>query len=1178
MLTEDKVLPNAKAEKCLKQLVEDYNLDVKDAERVRDFVSGQGTQAPNIKKKSHYYGFSTMDALRKLGADSDADEDTRYRLGALLLRIEQSHWAGGIVRDVVGITYDVGGLRDRWKLQGARASQLQEPLVKLLDYAGEEQALAMIEESLQAGGLGVRQNRNAYMLVQGLLLLQVYALARPAVAQSRLDKLPPLVRAVVMEQADEVDRLLRELLARPLAQPSNYRDPRSSLDLDSDWRQERRERAMNGRYGSGTSFSDKERVSKQAVEDAIWLTTSLLLYRMHAHGTKSRLLAEAGPIDQWLLQAVRELHEVYPFEVREGLLALDSRWSAPDELLEGLVPLDEPFYFIEQLRDALDQNYIPWKKVSTLILAEPELSRRAYAILEHPFISLVIHKTLAEHGEELPENAGTVEAAALAMMRAPSYGSRYGLLLSRYLGGEMTKEAYLADPTSQHVFNNLNRDQKRIQVVIASTYQPLQSEAARRLARIVTAEGMNTRACLSELYQSDVFDGPQLLAVHGEDPEVNRDKLLEALILLNGLKGYSTYGVNYMPENDYRQLLSSHLGEALATYDELSTYARELVIELALEQGDRLQPELRVAIFRTGLSESSKKLRRKVLSVFASTEDAELYKQVYQAEKKAAIKELTLGLLRRTPEAKTVLGELLVKEKNAGLKQLIEVLQETADQGPAQAHAALARQADAKKSARLAWISMGDLPDLKDQQGQPLDPDVRTYILLQSVDHNTAPNELLEEMESYVDRQSLADLTAELIRQWIQEEAPAKEKWVLHLGALFGDRQLISLLGNRIKGWAENSRGAVAAEAVKILSYVKETSALIAIDNFKRTIKNKQVRGAAEEALELAAENAGLTPDQLADRLISSLGFDNQGVQTFSYGPRSFEVRVTPDLQLSVVQTDTGKAVKSLPAAGAKDDADQAKQAKAAFNQLKKDLKTMAGIQLQRLEESLSKQRLWSAQEWKDLFVENVIMHQFAIGLIWGVYADGKLVQTFRYMDDGTFNTVDEEEYDLAGDAQIGLVHSLELDQEELAGWKTQLADYEIKPPFEQLERPVYLPEEEERQLSAYLKVPDDELSPTGFPKALEKYGWTKGPVEDGGWYHEFSKDYGDLIAELRFSGTSIAYYEGLEKITLQGLYFFKNKRKAYHSYYSEDGIKLGSVPTRVFSESVYDVLRASGR
>jgi len=209
-----------------------------------------------------------------------------------------------------------------------------------------------------------------------------------------------------------------------------------------------------------------------------------------------------------------------------------------------------------------------------------------------------------------------------------------------------------------------------------------------------------------------------------------------------------------------------------------------------------------------------------------------------------------------------------------------------------------------------------------------------------------------------------------------------------------------------------------------------------------------------------------------------------------------------------------------------------------------------------------------------------VLMQKFAIGLVWGVYQDGKLVDTFRYMDDGTFNTVDEDEYELADGQLIGLIHPLELDADTLAGWRTQLEDYEITQPFDQLNREAFLPTEEELKAHAILRLPQDSYTPTTFAKTMEKFGWTKGIPQDAGFYYEFHKVYGEIVAELKISGASISYYDGMEDIQLEELAFYsaKDNQYRYHYYQPTERIKLTEIPARVFSETVYDVTRAAGK
>lgn len=106
-----------------------------------------------------------------------------------------------------------------------------------------------------------------------------------------------------------------------------------------------------------------------------------------------------------------------------------------------------------------------------------------------------------------------------------------------------------------------------------------------------------------------------------------------------------------------------------------------------------------------------------------------------------------------------------------------------------------------------------------------------------------------------------------------------------------------------------------------------------------------------------------------------------------------------------------GRRLKTLPVPGKKDDAKKAAAAYEEFRQLKKQLKTTAEGQKQRMEQAMATAREWDADAWTRFFVQNPVMRPFAIRLVWGVYESGRLVQSFRYMEDGTLNTEDGEEF-----------------------------------------------------------------------------------------------------------------------------------------------------------------------
>jgi hypothetical protein len=300
----------------------------------------------------------------------------------------------------------------------------------------------------------------------------------------------------------------------------------------------------------------------------------------------------------------------------------------------------------------------------------------------------------------------------------------------------------------------------------------------------------------------------------------------------------------------------------------------------------------------------------------------------------------------------------------------------------------------------------------------------------------------------------------------------------------------------------------------------------------------------------------------------------------FDYGTRSFTVRISPSLEIEVTN-DAGKKIKTLPAVGKQDDEAKATAALAEFKELKKQMKTTVKNQALRLELALSIDRRWSVENWQKLFVRNPIMHQFAISLIWGYYEENGLKQTFRYMEDGTFNTADEEEYELAGNGTVGLLHPIDMDKEEIEAWKEQLSDYEITQSVEQLDRPVYTVTEEEREQKHLERFGGKIVNGLSLAGKLTGFGWSKGIPQDGGVYAEFYRrdtdaDYG---VELRFSGSYIG--DENEEVTVYDASFYHladmdNRAWKYNLKEDAKALKLDEVSPRYFSEAINQLVNAT--
>lgn len=584
--------------------------------------------------------------------------------------------------------------------------------------------------------------------------------------------------------------------------------------------------------------------------------------------------------------------------------------------------------------------------------------------------------------------------------------------------------------------------------------------------------------------------------------------------------------------------------------------------------------------------DSSKQIQELLLAILpAHTDWTEDFARMLKS-KKAAERLLAVGVSRKLGDAlRPALEEALAAEKSAKVVDAIRTALGQEGAGSMESSKTpdeLAAQVlKGGKTRKIQWVLDAPLPALHRKDGAEAGEDRRAALMVAYCElGRVGRSETAAELAKDLDEADLAALAHEVYEKWLAEGAQSKTKWVLPFAAAFGGPAMTPKLTRAIHDWPQHSRGAIACDAVAALALSPDPAALLTVDAISRKFKFRQVKTAAGQALENAAKELGITAEELADRIVPDLGFDPNGTRVFDYGPRSFTVRLTPTLELEITN-DGGKTVKNLPAPGKTDDEEKANAAYHEFKLMKKQIKTAVTTQKARLEAALSALRCWSAEAWRALFVQNPIMHQFAISLIWGVYEDGNLQTTFRYMEDGSFNTVDEEEYQLPDGAKIGLAHPVELDAETLEGWKRQLEDYEITQSILQLDRPVYRLEPGMEQARSLERFGGKMLNGLSLSGKLQGLGWYRGSVQDAGVFYTFYREDAALNmgVELNFSGC----YVGGENdtVTVYEAVFYRSGTVQRGSYCydtpkKENTFTLGDVPPRYYSEIVYQLERAT--
>lgn len=587
--------------------------------------------------------------------------------------------------------------------------------------------------------------------------------------------------------------------------------------------------------------------------------------------------------------------------------------------------------------------------------------------------------------------------------------------------------------------------------------------------------------------------------------------------------------------------------------------------------------------------DSSKAVREKLLEILKQQTGWEQDIIQLLGAKKAMERELAIRVLVDwdIEKYRKLLEQALEKEKNKKLCTLLEKLTQTGQEAE-EMKAVLTREDMVKKinqggrSRTLAWAYQTPFSVVHKKGGEEASKEylqaiLLCYALMQPCGVSADAVFLAEDLQTA----EFAVYINELFDKWIEAGAEAKKRWVLFAASIHGGMEIVKKLQHQIQEWPKYARGAIASDAVQALALSPDPQALLIVDGLARKFKFKQVKAAAGRALDFAAKQLGVEREELEDRIVPDLGFDEHMERVFDYGERCFRVTITTALEIEVFDKNN-KKLKSLPAPGKKDDPEKAAVAYEAYKQMKKQMKTTIGSQKERLELALSSERMWNKASWEALFVKNPLMHQFAIGLIWGIYQDGVLVQSFRYMEDGTFNTEEEEEFVLPEDGKIGLVHPIELSEESRNTWREQLEDYEIVQPIEQLERSVFYPDEEEikmRSLERFGGLVVNDLSLGGKLMAM---GWYRGSILDAGGFYTFYREdakigYG---VELHFSGSCVGV-GGMDDVTIYDARFYKmgeieRGNYAYDKVEQGKGIFLSEVPGRYFSEIVRQIALAT--
>lgn len=458
-----------------------------------------------------------------------------------------------------------------------------------------------------------------------------------------------------------------------------------------------------------------------------------------------------------------------------------------------------------------------------------------------------------------------------------------------------------------------------------------------------------------------------------------------------------------------------------------------------------------------------------------------------------------------------------------------------------------------------AWLGQTVLPQilLRGRERALPAASVQHVLSMLAISKPGAPYGGITVVRELADARSLADFAWELFDGWRFVDMPSRDSWAMTALAWFGDDDTARRLAQLIRAWPGQGAHPRAVAGLDVLAEMGTDAALMQLHHISQKVKFKALKSRAQEKIAEIARTLDLTADQLGDRLVPDFGLDADGTMWLDYGPRSFRVGFDEQLAPVVIADEKGVLRKSLPVPNSKDDAELAAAARSHFSGLKKDVRTVAGDVIRRLESAMVTGRSWQATEFRALLLDHPLIRHLTRRLVWLSSAtedadpSAGTVTAFRVAEDGTLATVADEPYLLPDDAVVRIAHPLRLG-DGLGAWAELFADHEILQPFEQLGRAVYALTEQERGEGRLTRFEGAGNVPVGKILGLVAQGWQRGTPMDGGVENTIARKLNEnlyVIIDLE-PGIAVGIPHELGDQTLSGVYLSKrptNNRGGQH-------------------------------
>jgi hypothetical protein len=248
------------------------------------------------------------------------------------------------------------------------------------------------------------------------------------------------------------------------------------------------------------------------------------------------------------------------------------------------------------------------------------------------------------------------------------------------------------------------------------------------------------------------------------------------------------------------------------------------------------------------------------------------------------------------------------------------------------------------------------------------------------------------------------------------------------------------------------------------LSATSSLAAVAQLSRLKARAKHASIRKQLGKALDTAAENTGMSAAELEEVAVPTCGLSDVGTHRVALGEFTALLQISTGSKAAVswLKAD-GKTQKSVPASVREVFPAELK----ALKQSEKEIEKLLPAQRSRLEQLFLQERSWSLPEFRSRYLDHPLVGVLARRLIWR-YSDGSNAADGIWLDGRIVDDRDKSIAWLGNQARVAPWHPLTCGLEQVRAWRDWLDLHEIRQPFKQAHREIYVLTDAERRTETY--------------------------------------------------------------------------------------------------------------